>query len=194
MDGLEGNAFQPGDDIIEQYLLFLGAFEDADKEDPVVGGGVLADELTAVKGAAWGQQVGLEALAEFIGDVGDGAVAFRKLLEVLEGAQDVGSGFIGNLLEVVDEVDSAAGAVGKAELLLEDGNLALGADGFGNLELLGVVAALNFSLGVLLQVDTQVFAAALLPGAGIPDRWPEVQVERNLAARELAFAEGDFGC
>ena len=194
VDGLEGDALQPGDDVIEQNLLFLGAFEDADEEDPVVGGGVLADKLTAVEGAVRGQQVGLEALTKVIIDVGNSAVAAGELAEVLEGAHNVGAWFVGNLLEVVDEVDAATGAVGKAELLFEDGYLSLGAYCFGNFELLGVVAALDLSLGVFLQVDAQVFAAALQAGAGIPDRWPEVQVERNLAARELAFAEGDFGC
>lgn len=117
-----------------------------------------------------------------------------KAEEMLEDVAGVVAGLVGDVLEVLDEIDLAAGMVGKAELLFKDGYLALGADGLGNLELFVVALAFDGILEPFVQVDTQVLPAAEFAVARIAHGRVEVQVEGNHAAGEFAFTKGYFGC
>lgn len=94
-----------------------------------------------------------------------------KAEEMLEDVAGVVAGLVGDVLEVLDKIDLAAGMVGKAELLFKDGYIALGADGLGKLELFVVALAFDGILEPFVQVDAQVLPAA-----------------------EFAFSKGYFGC
>jgi len=153
----------------------------------------MGDEALVVEAGFSGEEVFAEFLAELQGDVGNGAFAAGVAEEMLEDAAGIVAGLVGDVLEILDEIDLAAGVVGKAELLFEDGNLSLGADGFGNLELFVVAPAFGGVFGLLEQVDAQILPAAEFTGAGIAYGRVEVQVEGNLSAREFAFSKGYFG-
>ena len=193
VDGGYGDGVQPGDDVVGDEFVALGAADDHLEVHPEVGGAVVGDEAFVVEAGFSGEEVFAEFLTEFEGDVGDGAFAAREAEEVLEGATGIISRFVGYILEVLDEVHFATVAVGEAELLFEDGNLALGADGLGNLEFLVVAFALCGVFGFLEQVDAQVFPAAELAGAGVAHGRVEVQVEGDLTAWEFPFPECYFG-
>ena len=79
------------------------------------------------------------------------------------GAAGIITRFVGYVLEVLDVVHFATVAVGEAELFLENGNLALGADGLGNLEFLAVAFALCGVFGFLEQVDAQIILGIVCP-------------------------------
>ena len=194
VDGVDGNGLQLGDDIIRNELVFLGAADDHLEVHPKVRGAVVGDEAFVVEAGFSGEEVFAEFLAELQGDVGDGAFAAGVAEEMLEDASGVVAGLVGDVLKILDEIDLAAGVVGKTELLFEDGYLALGADGFGDLELFVVALALGGVFGLFEEVDAQVLPAAELAGAGISHGRVEVQVEGNLAAGELSFSKGYFSC
>ena len=167
MDGGYGDGVQPGDDVVGDEFVTLGAADDHLEVHPEVGGAVVGDEAFVVEAGFSGEEVFAEFLAEFESDVGDGAFAAGEAEEVLEGAAGIIPRFVSYVLEVLDKVHFATVAVRKAELLFEDGDLALGADGLGNLEFLAVAFALCGVFGFLEQVDAQVFPAAELAGAGL---------------------------
>ena len=194
MDGRHGDGFELGDDIVRYELVFLCAADDHLEVHPEVGGAVVGDEAFVIEAGFSGEEVFTEFLAELQGDVGNGAFAASVAEEMLEDASGVVAGLVGDVLEVLYEIDLAAAVVGKAELLFEDGNLALGADGFGDLELFVVALALGGVFGLFEEVYAQVLPAAELAGAGIAHGRVEVQVEGNLAAGELSFSKGYFSC
>ena len=193
MDGGYGDGVQPGDDVVGDEFVPLGAADDHLEVHPEVGGAVVGDEAFVVEAGFSGEEVFAEFLAELESDVGDGAFAAGEAEEVLEGAAGIIPRFVGYVLEILDKVHFATVAVGEAKLLFEDGNLALGADGLGNLEFLVVAFALCGVFGFLEQVDAQVFPAAELAGAGVAHGRVEVQVEGDLTAWEFPFTECYFG-
>lgn len=133
VDGGYGDGVQPGDDVVGDEFVALGTADDHLEVHPEVGGAVVRDEAFVIEACFSGEEVFAEFLAEFEGDVGDGAFAAGEAEEVLEGAAGIIPRFVGYVLEVLDEVHFATVAVGEAELLFEDGDLALGADCLGNL-------------------------------------------------------------
>ena len=167
VNGGYGDGVQPGDDVVGDEFVPLGSADDHLEVHPEVGGAVVGDEAFVVEAGFSGEEVFAEFLTELESNVGDGAFAAGEAEEVLEGAAGIIPRFVGYVLEVLDEVHFATVAVGEAELLFEDGDLALGADGLGNLEFLVVAFALCGVFGFLEQVDAQVFPAAELAGAGV---------------------------
>ena len=139
-----------------------------------------------------GEEVVAEFAAEVDVDFGEGAFPVGEEFQVLEAVGPFGGVAVQVEAEVFEEVHPELGAVGKAELLLHDGDLALGGYGFGLFVLLVVEAPFYGGAGVLDQVDSQIFPSAQLHGPGIPDWRVEVKIEGNLSRWQLPFSECYF--
>lgn len=132
VDGVGGDGFQLGYDVLGDELVFLGTADDHFEVHPDVGSSVVGDEAFVIEAGFAGEEVFAEFLTELRGNIGNGAFATGEAEEVVEGSPGIASRLVGDFLEVADEVHLAPGVVGKTELFLEDGYLALGADGLGD--------------------------------------------------------------
>ena len=138
------------------------------------------------------QQVFTEAFAEGDGDVAHLAYAAAVVAEVVVDANPflvfrVQLGF-----EVGEEVHLQLGLVQEVVLAADDGQLALGPDGFGlgYLFFVGVLVALE--TGLVYEVYAQVFVPDILARVRVSQGRVEVQIEGNLAAWQQPLSKCYF--
>lgn len=133
-------------------------------------------ELVGVK------QIVAEAFAEGDGDVAHLALATAVVGEVVVDANPLLVFGVQLSFEVGEEVHLQFGAIQEVVLSPDDGQFALGAQGFrlGDFLFIGILVRLEFRL--VFEVYAEVFVPDILSGVRVSQRRVEVQIEGNLAA------------
>ena len=134
------------------------------------------------------EEIVAESVAEFYGDVFHPAGALTVFLEMVVDTNPflVVSGKV--LVVVGEEVLFRGVTVDEAEVAVEDGEFALGADSFCGNEFLFVHVTVFCGARLVDQVNAEVFTPGHLVGLGVADCRVVVQIEGYLAGREQAFA------
>ena len=189
----EADAFQAVVEVLKEKFLLVGDVEEGAEGSPVGGSGVDAEMELRVAELAGGEKELAVLVAEIDIDFLEDALAAAEYLEVfVAGLPFVGTAFQ-LAAEVFEEVHPEFALVCKSELFLHDGKFTFGSYGFGLFQLFVIATTLQGCPRILHKVDAQVLAPAHFTGTRVADCRVEVKIECDLSARELAFAELDFG-
>ena len=149
-------------DVLLQQFLLISDFEEAAEGGPVSGCRVLGELFVGVLELLGVQQVFTEAFAEGDGDVAHLAYTAAVVAEVVVVANPFLVFRVQLVFEVGEEVHLQLGLVQEVVLAADDGQFALGPDGFGlgYLFFVGVLVALE--TGLVYEVYAQVFVPDVL--------------------------------
>lgn len=175
-------------------MLAVGDGQQGPEGGPVSGCGVLVELLFLVLDELGGEEIFPESFAEFEGDVSHGAVAVDVLVEVVVRKCPVLVVLLHLAAVPGEKVHFGRATVNEAELMVEDGDLARGADAFRNPDLLRVVLPVLYGARVRLEVDAQVLPSREFERFGIPHKRVEVQIQGNLPAWQCPLSEFYFCC